>query len=233
MPFRFTFPFAKAVLMACAVFLVVFSAASAHADATETDAVRNRMDEATVIHSHNGNCVRTKWNNDGDPCAPPKPPQPPVAYVPPPAPAPVHLPPPVMVRRPIIQTLVEEEKRTVYFAFDKADLSSEARAKLDALAVVLKQAKDIQQVDIVGYADKMGRAKHNIPLSERRAKAVEDYLHQQNYYKTSIAKVRGVGSSEAMAQCKSKKRVNKIACDSPDRKVTVEIVYSKDVMVKP
>lgn len=197
----------------------------------ENDAVRDGAD-GDVVRSHDGNCVRSHWNNqENDPCAPAKKPEPVVMAPPPVVVAAPPPPPPVMVRRPVVQTLISEEKRTVYFASNQATLSASAQAKLDSLVPVLQNAHDIQRVNIVGFADKMGKSKANLLLSQRRARAVEAYLHGRHYMNTKVVDLRGVGSSEANAPCgKVKKRSRKIICNSPDRKVTLEIVYTHQVV---
>lgn len=209
--------------------LLAFS--SIPASATVKDAVRN--ERGSAIHSRSGNCVRTRWDEGSDVCA---------AKAAEPAPAPAPAPKiveaprlaPVPPPAPIKKTVLKEEQATIYFDFDDAALTPESEAKLDALAGLLKQAKDIQRVDIVGYADKMGGSTHNIKLSERRAQAVEARLHESHYMNTSVAKVRGVGSSQAKAACSQhKNRARKIACQASDRKVVIEAVYSKDVIERP
>jgi len=63
----------------------------------------------------------------------------------------------------------------VYFAYDSAELSAEAR---DALA---KQAEWMNfyrgaQITIEGHCDERGTREYNLALGERRASAVKDYL---------------------------------------------------------
>lgn len=185
------------------------------------DAVRNKQD--STVRSTNGNCVRTKWDGGGDVCGAPAP-----KSVEAPAPAPYVPPAP---KKPAVRTVVQEEQRTIYFDFDKDAITSESAKKLQSLATLFKNANDIQKVSIVGFADKMGSNRHNQKLSERRARAVEQYLHEAHYMNTALAKLRAVGAREAQAQCANKKtRAQKIACQASDRKVMLEIVYSKDVV---
>lgn len=66
---------------------------------------------------------------------------------------------------------------TVYFAFDKSELSSEARAKLDAVAAAIAEAGDaVLSIKLAGHTDEIGTEAYNQALSERRAGAVRDYL---------------------------------------------------------
>ncbi len=65
----------------------------------------------------------------------------------------------------------------VYFAWDKADLSSEAKAVLDEVKRKLKNPESTTlKVALEGFADRSGPADYNQKLSERRVKAVVDYL---------------------------------------------------------
>lgn len=92
-------------------------------------------------------------------------------------------PPPVA---PVVQPAPEVtyETRTVtadgsiYFAFDKSDLSSDSRATLDEVARFSQENPDYQ-VELAGYADRLGSAEYNRKLSERRALAAKDYLVQR------------------------------------------------------
>ncbi len=61
------------------------------------------------------------------------------------------------------------------FGFDSAELTAEARAILGEQAAVLEKEADIK-VEIAGHTDSTGPEAHNQGLSERRAKAVEEYL---------------------------------------------------------
>jgi|GEM_PF-1992226 len=67
------------------------------------------------------------------------------------------------------------DRITVNFAYAKFDLSSADKAKLDQLAMALKQSA-VAKVKIDGYADNTGDAGRNQTLSENRAKAAKDYL---------------------------------------------------------
>ncbi|MBL1378221.1 OmpA family protein [Zobellella iuensis] len=93
-------------------------------------------------------------------------------------------PAPVAPVAPQPQPEVTYETRTVtadgsiYFAFDKSDLSAESRATLDEVARFAQQNPDYQ-VELAGYADRLGTAEYNRRLSERRAMAAKDYLVQR------------------------------------------------------
>jgi len=186
-----------------------------------------------VVHNSTGNCVRTQWTGAGDPCAPvgaslPPPPMPkPVAtFVPPPPPPPMPA--------PTHHTVISEAARTVYFPFNKTDLTAKTKAQLDTLAATLKSAKDIEAAKIVGAADRIGGTKYNDELSEKRANAVRDYLIARGYANASVTKTNWVGKSEPITKC-SKKLPHKklVACLQADRRVSIEIVYKSVVTATP
>jgi peptidoglycan-associated lipoprotein len=61
---------------------------------------------------------------------------------------------------------------TVYFDFDRYNVSAAERGKLDAAAARIKGTKVI----IAGYTDTFGTEEYNLGLSDRRAQSVRDYL---------------------------------------------------------
>ncbi|RMF11999.1 MAG: peptidoglycan-associated lipoprotein Pal [Alphaproteobacteria bacterium] len=63
----------------------------------------------------------------------------------------------------------------VYFAFDSAELSPEARATLEKQADWLRHHPEVRVV-IEGHADERGTREYNLALGERRANAVKNYL---------------------------------------------------------
>ncbi len=63
----------------------------------------------------------------------------------------------------------------VLFAFNKASLTDEAKAKLDAL-VQQAQGMPRYQIEVQGYTDRVGSKDYNVTLSARRADAVVRYL---------------------------------------------------------
>ncbi len=63
----------------------------------------------------------------------------------------------------------------VYFAFDSAELSPEARATLEKQAEWLKHHPSVRVI-VEGHADERGTREYNLALGERRANAVKSYL---------------------------------------------------------
>ena len=63
----------------------------------------------------------------------------------------------------------------VFFDLDKSDLSPEAQATAEALAVWMS-SYPASTVGIEGHADERGTREYNLALGERRASSVQDYL---------------------------------------------------------
>ncbi|MEJ0063914.1 MAG: OmpA family protein [Alphaproteobacteria bacterium] len=189
-------------VLSCLLLATMAIIPAAHANETNYEDVVLDS-QGSVIHTAlTGSCLRTQWLASGDACgsATAK-----------------------KIRR--AKTLGIDE-RTVYFDFDKAALRPDARGKLDTLASILKSDDQVQSAKIVGYADRIGNAKYNDKLSQKRAKAVSDYLVAQGFVKSQVAKTRWLGESAPATKCPDKlSRKKLIACLQPDRKVEVEIEY--------
>lgn len=153
------------------------------------------------VRSTSGNCVRTQWVADCDPCAPQ------------PAPAP--------------QVQIPLEARTVYFPLNKAKLSAESRHKLDTLAATIKAQGPVKSVRVAGYADRLGSAVHNEKLSKQRADAVRKYLVSKGIVAAQVVETRWFGDTNPATQCpKDMKRKELVACLQRDRRVEVEVDFA-------
>ncbi|HEX6437946.1 MAG TPA: peptidoglycan-associated lipoprotein Pal [Candidatus Binatia bacterium] len=65
--------------------------------------------------------------------------------------------------------------KDVFFAFDRSDLSPDARSILKANSDWLK-ANPAAQVQIEGHCDERGTVEYNLALGSKRAQASKDYL---------------------------------------------------------
>jgi len=74
-------------------------------------------------------------------------------------------------------TFTDEE---VHFAFDKSNLSKEAKAALDGFAASLKTENKNVYIEIQGHTDYIGTEEYNMMLGLARAEAVRWYLHAQH-----------------------------------------------------
>jgi outer membrane protein OmpA-like peptidoglycan-associated protein len=197
--------------------LLMLAASTAYAANDDRDAVRDSSD-GTVVTNTYGNCVRTKWLDKGDVCSREVPP--------PPAPVVVATPP-----KPAPHTVISQADRTVYFPFNKADLTKDSKAQLDTLAQTLKAAQDIESAKVVGTADRIGSVSYNDKLSQKRAEVVRDYLVSRGYTNANVTKTRWVGKSEPTTTC-GKKMPHKelVECLQADRRVEIEIVYKAEAV---
>jgi OmpA-OmpF porin, OOP family len=86
---------------------------------------------------------------------------------------------------------------SVHFAFDKANLSSKAKAALDQMLAEIPNTKGYLVV-VEGDTDSVGPSVYNYKLSERRADAVVQYLSEKNVPAHKIYVV-GLGKDKAAA----------------------------------
>lgn len=108
-----------------------------------------------------------------------------------PAPAPTPATPPVAALQRALAGAV------VYFDFDSALLSSEARQTLDDLSGTMRQYPQAN-VGVHGHTDAMGTPAYNLRLSMMRAAAVKAYLAQQGVEQRRL-KVKGFGEDKPSA----------------------------------
>lgn len=77
----------------------------------------------------------------------------------------------------LYETVLSDDK--VKFGFDKATLSDDAKAALDAFAAQLKTENKGVYVEIQGHTDNVGGELYNEKLGKQRADIVKDYLAKQ------------------------------------------------------
>jgi outer membrane protein OmpA-like peptidoglycan-associated protein len=116
----------------------------------------------------------------------------------------------------------------VLFEFDKADLRPDGQKKLDEVADRVKGA-NVQQVNAIGHADRIGSDDYNQKLSEKRAEAVKDYLASKGIGKDVRAEGRGEAEPVTGEQCKGMSGQKLKACLQPDRRVDIEVRGSRQV----
>jgi OOP family OmpA-OmpF porin len=183
-----------------------------------------------------GSCLRTgAWSlaTAAEPCdqiARVSVPVPVVAYEQRPAP-----PPPVAVAavaqpeppRMVIQKLTLSTD--VLFDFNKAELKDAGKQKLDELASQVKGAK-VDEIVVVGHADRIGSENFNEKLSEARAQSVKDYLAGRGA-QTNVITAQGKGEAAPVTgdQCKKMAGKKLIECLQPDRRVEIEVLGSREV----
>jgi outer membrane protein OmpA-like peptidoglycan-associated protein len=158
-----------------------------------------------VVHSTNGNpvvntfgnCVITQWDASTNQCG----------------------------MRSNLRSLAKE-MRTVYFDFNKSTLNAKEKAKLDDLSKMILASKEVESVDIVGFADQIGDANYNKRLSVKRAETAKAYLAAKGL-KTRKVRVQGMGESKPVTNCNHADRKAQIACLAEDRRVEIEFNFIK------
>lgn len=87
------------------------------------------------------------------------------------------------------------------FAFDSAELSDDAMAVIDERIETLRGGARLTSVmKVEGYTDSTGPEAYNMQLSQRRAKAVADYIVSQSYnVKGNDIEVIGRGEADPVA----------------------------------
>lgn len=110
----------------------------------------------------------------------------------------------------------------ILFALNSSTLNASAKSDLTKFAGVMKQNSDCD-VAIQGYTDASGNDDINIPLSERRAKAVSSFLRSNGVSSRQIRTVEGLGSSNPIEN----KRISQA-----NRRVEVYLYASKDMIDK-
>ncbi|MBN8542772.1 MAG: OmpA family protein [Alphaproteobacteria bacterium] len=188
--------------------IMLFSASAAFA--IDQDAAFTKT--KSFVGDTNGECVRTKWMNAGDPCAP---------YVPPPEPKPAPVAAPAPAPAPALP-VVTLEQRTIYFDFDSDKITMEAATKLDDLSAIINASKAIADVSVHGFTDQFGKDDYNLDLANRRAAAVKAYLDGKSRLSSTLAEVKGLGKSAPEAGCDTGTRDAKIACMFKERRVEIE-----------
>lgn len=106
------------------------------------------------------------------------------------------------------------------FDFDKATLTDAGKAELDEIA---QRAKDAQEprIRIIGYTDRIGPESYNQELSERRARAVEEYLVNRGLSPDAI-QVAARGESNPVVSCENLQGEALIECLRPNRRSEIE-----------
>lgn len=82
----------------------------------------------------------------------------------------------------------------VLFAFDKSDLTGQAKTTINDLNTILQKYPD-ENVLVIGHTDDVGTDSYNQKLSERRASSVSDYLIAQGVSSGRIS-TKGMGESD-------------------------------------
>lgn len=176
---------------------------------------RLREDELFGFERNNNKYLTVGINYAFSRPAPPPPPPPPA-----PPPAPVVQEPPPPPPPPPARFEKVTLSATGLFAFNSAALTL-PQPRLDEIAAALQADPSITDVDITGYADRLGSAQYNLKLSEQRANAVRAYLVDKGIDGARL-KAYGKGEANPVVTCTEKNRAALIKCLEPNRRVEVE-----------
>jgi len=80
-----------------------------------------------------------------------------------------------------------EIESVIYFNFDRADLTEEAKAKLRPISQKLLDSD--RQITIEGHADERGTHEYNMDLGHRRARAVREFLATQGVDRAKLSTI--------------------------------------------
>lgn len=207
--------------------VAAFAATGAQAQKTEIYVTNStNVSEANptgAVKISDGTCVQTgSWNAEAAKsvkgCQ---------GYVAPAAPAAVvEAKPAPVVPAPVKTAKKFELKSDALFSFNKADLKPAGKDALDALYVEVQGMNPTDGVAaVVGFTDRIGSAKFNQGLSERRANTVRNYLISKGAPADKVtAEGRGLNDPVTGDTCKNvKPRAKLIECLAPDRRVEVTV----------
>lgn len=97
----------------------------------------------------------------------------------------------------IYEVTISDE--SVPFAYNKAELSEDAKASLDLFATVLLEENQGVFIEIQGHTDDKGSEAYNLDLGQARADAVRNYLYTKHQMPLHRMATFSYGESEPVA----------------------------------
>ncbi len=91
----------------------------------------------------------------------------------------------------------------VHFGFNKSELSTEAKAALDAFAKKIKDENKNVYIEVQGNTDSVGSEQYNLQLGQARAEAVMRYLNMQGGFPLNRMNAISYGKYKPMADNKT------------------------------
>lgn len=88
--------------------------------------------------------------------------------------------------------------KNIFFDTDKSDIKDESKQELEKLINFLSENNSIR-IEISGHTDNVGDSKHNMVLSENRAKSVCDFLTNNGIEKSRLT-YKGFGDTQPIKQ---------------------------------
>lgn len=114
---------------------------------------------------------------------------------------------PAIQRDQPIELIIDLEKielgnsvvlKNIFFDTDKSDIKDESKQELEKLIDFLSENNSIR-IEISGHTDNVGDSKHNMVLSENRAKSVCDFLTNNGIEKSRLT-YKGFGDTQPIKQ---------------------------------
>ena len=106
-----------------------------------------------------------------------------------------------------ISIVIEATLSEVHFDFDKASVKPKGQQLLGKLIKFINDDKaHVKSIEVGGHTDKIGAANYNQQLSERRAKAVGNYLRSKGVDGSTLTE-KGYGETQLKATNKKSRRV--------------------------
>lgn len=166
-----------------------------------------------------------------------------VGEPPPPPPPPPAPPPKVEAPKPPPRVEVRDNSIDIHekiqFEVNKATIKAESFGLLDEIVKVIKENAYIKKIQIEGHASAEGDAKHNMKLSDDRAKAVRKYLVDHGVEADHLI-AKGFGITKPLAsndteEGKEKNRrveFNILEQDVTKRKVEIDPSTGKEKLIE-
>ena len=155
-----------------------------------------------------------------------------------PAPAPAPTPPPAQPECDAACMKAREDAKnaeavkaataaltaTIFFDYDRSDITEDARSKLDAKVPVLTQNSGVR-IRIAGHTDSRGSDEYNLALGQRRAAAAKRYLTDRGI---DGSRIEIVSFGEERPTCTEEAE----GCWSRNRRDEFEITAGQSTMVQ-
>ncbi|REG51173.1 OmpA family protein [Paraburkholderia sp. BL6669N2] len=107
---------------------------------------------------------------------------------------------------------------------DDAAILPAGKRQLNDVAIRLKKMRSLRELQITGYADRLGDKSYNLRLSTQRARTVERYLQSLGVRLPTTA--QGRGSANPLVNCRQTQRDVLLRCLAPNRRIEIEFVVA-------
>ncbi|MDQ0086122.1 outer membrane protein OmpA-like peptidoglycan-associated protein [Variovorax boronicumulans] len=129
-----------------------------------------------------------------------------------------------VVERPAPAQRTIQMKADALFAFDKSslnDLLPGGAAELERVTAEVRSGS-VERLQVVAYADRLGKAEYNLALSQARARTIADYFVRKGVPADRVSAV-GRGATMPVVQCDDKQVAALRKCLAPNRRVEVQV----------